>query len=158
MKWTLASFQGRPGTLLGLRSELGQPNRGEGGPVPQRNSWSSSLPARMADSSPRPQSTCSHQAEISASHIATRCKFKVQTPVFAAWEHRGRTCILAASDQADRLWWCCAAKPCLLLHPSFAGEPRVLCSWAGPRAAGLADVGHLEFRSVTHHCFRWNCD
>lgn len=49
-------LQGGPGTFLGLRSELGQPHRGEGGTVPQRNSWSSSLPARLEDSAPRPQS------------------------------------------------------------------------------------------------------
>lgn len=49
-------LQGGPGTFLGLRSELGQPHRGESGTVPQRNSWSSSLSARLEDSAPRPQS------------------------------------------------------------------------------------------------------
>lgn len=141
-------LQGRPGTFLGLRSELGQPHRGEGGTVPQRNSWSSSLPARLEDSAPRPQSKW---LSFMFPHKQPTSLLKFQTPVSAAWEHCGGTCILSAGDQADRLWWRRATESSLLVRPSSAGEPRVLCPWAGPRAACLADVGYLEFRSVTHH-------
>ncbi len=45
-------FQGGPRALPGLYSELGQPDRGEGGSVPQRYSGGSPLPAQLEDSTP----------------------------------------------------------------------------------------------------------
>lgn len=49
-------LQGRAGALPGLYSELGQPDGGEGGSVPQRYSGGSLLPAQLEDRTPGSQS------------------------------------------------------------------------------------------------------